>query len=46
MKLYIITGFIIFILLSLVVPVRAESAAEYYNIGNEYYRQGDYFKAI
>ena len=46
MKFYIITGFIIFILLSPALPLKAESSAEYYNMGNEYYRQGDYFKAI
>ncbi len=46
MKGYIITGFIVFILLSLILPVKAESSAEYYNTGNEYYKNGDYFQAI
>ncbi|MEQ8187241.1 MAG: tetratricopeptide repeat protein [Candidatus Eremiobacterota bacterium] len=46
MKYYMITELILFMLLSVMVPVKAESAAEYYNTGNKYYNSGDYFQAI
>ena len=46
MKNYMVTGLILFILLSVIVPVKAESAVEYYNTGNKYYNSGDYFQAI
>jgi hypothetical protein len=41
-----ITGLILYILLSAILPVKAESSVEYYNMGNEAYSRGDYFQAI